>query len=113
MQTRWEKGDTKLKNNNLQNHLNQFIQKAKEIYLNKVAKNLSDPSTSTECYWFLLKTLLIDKKRPCIPPIFHNKKNIFDFKEKSKIFNSLFAEQCFITANQNALPSQLTLLTEN
>ena len=47
---------------NLQNHLNQFIQKAKQNYLSKVAKKLSDPSTSTKCYWSLLKTLLNGKK---------------------------------------------------
>ena len=37
--------------NNLQNHLNPFIQKAKQNYLNEVAKKLSDLSTSTKCYW--------------------------------------------------------------
>ena len=40
---------------NLQNNLNQSIQKAKQNYLNKVAENLSDPSTSTKCYSSLLK----------------------------------------------------------
>ena len=35
---------------NLQNYLNQFIQKAKQNYLCKVAKKFSDPSTSTKCY---------------------------------------------------------------
>ena len=34
----------------LQNHLNQFIQKAKQNDLSIVAKKLSDPSTSTKCY---------------------------------------------------------------
>ena len=47
---------------NLQNHLNQFIQKTKQNYLRNVAKKLSDPLTSTKCYWSLLKTLLNDKK---------------------------------------------------
>ena len=98
---------------NLQNHLNQFIQKAKQNYLSKVAKKLSDPSTSTKCYWSLLKTLLNDKKIPCIPPIFHNNKYIVDFKEKSEIFNTFFAEQCSLIPNKSVLPSQLTLLTEN
>ena len=37
--------------NNLQNHLNQFIQKAKQNYLHKVAKKLGNPSTCTKCYW--------------------------------------------------------------
>ena len=34
--------------NNLQNHLNQLIQKAKQNYLNKVVKKFSNPSTSTK-----------------------------------------------------------------
>ena len=33
--------------NDLQTHLNQFIQKAKQNYFNKVAKKLSDPLTNT------------------------------------------------------------------
>ena len=37
--------------NNLQNHLNQFIQKAKQNYLHKVTKKLGNPSTCTKCYW--------------------------------------------------------------
>ena len=36
---------------NIQNHLNQFIQKPKQNYLHKVAKKLSNPSASTKCYW--------------------------------------------------------------
>ena len=99
--------------NNLQNHLNQFTQKTKQNYLNKVAKKLSNPSTNTKCYWFLWKTLLSDKKIPCIPPIFHNNKYIVDFKEKSEIFNTFFAEQCFIIPYKSVLLSQSTLVTEN
>ena len=70
---------------------NQFIQKAKQNYLSKVAKKLHDPSTSTKCYWSLLKTLLNDKKIPCIPPIFHNNKYIVDSEIKSEIFYTFFA----------------------
>ena len=98
---------------NLRNHLNQLIQKAKQNYLSKVLKKLSDPSTSTKCYWSLLKTLLNDKKISCIPPIFHSNKYIIDFKEKSEIFNAFFAEQCSFIPNKSVLLSQLTLLTEN
>ena len=61
----------------------------------------------------LLKTLLNDKKIPCISSIFHNNKYIVDFKEKSEIFNTFFAEQCSVIPNKSVLPSQLTLLTEN
>ena len=33
---------------NLQNHLNQLIQKAKQNYLSKAANKVSDPWTSTK-----------------------------------------------------------------
>ena len=50
---------------------------------------------------------------PYIPAIFQKNKRIVDFKKKSEIFNSFFAEQCFLIPNKGVLPSQLTLLTEN
>ena len=61
----------------------------------------------------MLKTLLNDKKIPCILPIFHNNKCIANFKEKSETFNTFFAEQCSLIPNRSVLPSQLTILTEN
>ena len=60
---------------------------------------MCDPLTSTKCYWSPLKTILKEKKVPCIPPIFHN---VTDFKEKSEIFN-----------NRTTGPSELKLLTEH
>ena len=60
----------------------------------------------------MLKTLLNDRKI-CIPPIFHNRKYTVDFKEKSEILNTFFAEQCSVISNKSVLPSQLTLLTED
>ena len=35
---------------NLQNHLNQSIQIAKQNYVNKIAQRLDDPNTSSKCY---------------------------------------------------------------
>ena len=94
---------------NLQNHLNQSIQIAKQNYVNKIAQRLGDPNTSSKCYWSLLKTLLNGKKIPCIPPLFHGDKFIVDFLEKSEIFNSFFADQCSPISNGSVLPSELPL----
>ena len=94
---------------NLQNHLNQSIQIAKQNYVNKIAQKLGDPNTSSKCYWSLLKTLLNGKKIPCIPPLFHVDKFIVDFQEKSEIFNSFFADQCPPISNGSTLPSKLPL----
>ena len=49
---------------NLQNHINQPIQIAKQNYVNKIAQKLGDPNTSSKCYQSLLKTLLNGKKIP-------------------------------------------------
>ena len=34
-----------------------------------------------------------NKKVPCITPLIHNNQSVVDFKEKSKLFNSLCAKQ--------------------
>ena len=94
---------------NLQNHLNQSIQIAKQNYVNKIAQRLGDPNTSCKCYWSLLKTLLNVQKIPCIPPLFHGDKYIVDFQEKSEIF----ADQCSPISDGSVLPSELPLRTDS
>ena len=94
---------------NLQNQLIQSIRTDKLKYFNKISKRLCDRLISTKCYW----SLLSGKKVPCIPPIFHNNKCVTDFKEKSEIFNSFFANQCSHIPNNSILSSELKLLTEH
>ena len=62
-----------------------------------------DPTTSPKAYWSILKTVLNNKKIPCIPPIYHNI-YITDFKEKAQIFNNIFAKQCTLVENTSKLP---------
>ena len=51
-----------------------------------------------------MKTVLNNKKIPCIPPIYHNSNYITDFKEKVQIFNNVFAKQCTLVENTSKLP---------
>ena len=51
-------------------------------------------------------------KFPAYHHFFTIKKFITDFKEKSKIFNSLFARQCSLIDNENKLLSLFSLITE-
>ena len=44
---------------------------------------------------------------------FHNNKYVTDFKEKSEIFNSFFANLCPLIPNNSILPSELKLLTKH
>ena len=57
----------------LQNQLKNLIEHNLEKYYLRVSKKLIDPMTSPRTYWSILKTLLINKNIPCIPPFLQNK----------------------------------------
>ena len=68
-----------------------------------------DPTTSPKAYWSILKTVLNNKKIPCIPPIYHNNNDITDFKEKAQIFN----KQCTLVENTSKLLIDSSKTTNN
>ena len=59
-----------------------------------------------------MKSLLTGKKVACIPPIFHNNEFITDFREKTELFNSFFANQCSLITNTSVLPINCESLTD-
>ena len=67
-------------------------------------KKLMDPMTSLKTYWSLWKTLLNNKKNPCIPPLLQGNKYVTDFKKNAELFNLLFAKQCSKIDNSSELP---------
>ena len=58
-----------------------------------------------------MKSFLIGKKLPCIPPLFENNEYITDFKKKAELFNSFFANQCSLINNNSQLPRTLSYMT--
>ena len=68
--------------------------------------------TSLKTYWSILKTLLNNKKIPCIPPLLQDNKYVTDFKKKAELFNLLFAKQCSIIDNSSELPSNFLKKTD-
>ena len=58
-----------------------------------------------------MKSFLIGKKIPCIPPLFENNEYITDFKKKAELFNSFFANQCSLIINNIQLPRTLSYKT--
>ena len=72
-----------------------------------------DPTTSLKACWSILKTILNNKKIPCIPPIYHRNNYITDFKEKAQIFNNFFAKQCTLVENTSKLPTDSFKRTKN
>ena len=69
----------------LQYQLHISIEESKEKYYTKLSSRLADPLTSPKTYWSILKTFL-NKKIPCIPPLFHESKFVTNFKEKAELF---------------------------
>lgn len=83
------------------------------LHLNITEKfwlTLSHPSTGSECYWTLLKTLLNGRKIPCIPFLFNGKRE--KSKRKNKIFNSFLQKQCSLIDFGIILPWQSPLITK-
>ena len=95
----------------LQKQLNVSIENSKQSYYSKLSNKLANPATSSKIYWSILKTFLNNKKVPCIPPLLHENKFITNFKEKAKLFNTFFANQCTLLNNSSILPNKLAKLT--
>ena len=72
-----------------------------------------DPTTGLKACWSILKTILNNKKMPCIPPVCHNNNYITDFTEKAQIFNNVFAKQCTLVENTSKLPIDSFKRTNN
>ena len=95
----------------LQNQFHISIEESKEKYYTKLSSRLADLLTSLKTYWSILKTLLNDKKIPCIPPLFHENKFVTDFREKAELFNHFFVNQCSLLSNNRVLHTNLPQLT--
>ena len=89
--------------NNLQAQLNTLTDISKQNYFSQISEKLESASINTKCYWFLLKTFLNNKKISCIPLLYHDDKFVYDFKEKCKIFNNYFAQQCSVINNNGTV----------
>ena len=86
----------------LQWKLQNLKESFKESYYKRVSGNQSSVSTSSKCYWFLLKRMLNDKK---IPAIISYNNFISNLKEKSGLFNKHFSEKCSLIQSKSTIPS--------
>ena len=72
---------------------------------------LANPASRSKTYCSILKTFLNNIKNPCIPPLFHQNKFITNFKGKTELFNTFFANKCTLLNNSIVLPNNLAKLT--
>ena len=92
----------------LQAQLNFLIEKSKGKYCSRITNKLFDIGKSSKAYWPILKSFLIGKKFPCIPPLFENNEYVTYFKKKAELFNLFFANQCSLINNNSQLPRNLS-----
>ena len=96
----------------LQNLIYETLESCKSKYYENISKKLCSKAIAPKYYWSLLKTMLNDKKVPCIPPIFHDNKFVTDFSEKGDLFNSFFAKPCSVIENNSVLSSSTIPVTD-
>ena len=76
----------------IQIQLSDLIETRKQNYYFRLTEKLRDRNTSSKVYWSLLKTLLNNKKIPCISPNFYENDFFFDFQKEAEIFNEFFTK---------------------
>ena len=83
----------------------QAINTSKESYLKSLGDKLIDKSTGPKTYWSIINSPLNKCKIPRIPSLLVDDKIITDCKEKVKLFNDYFLDQCKPFINDSTLPS--------
>ena len=74
-------------------------------YLTNLGNKLNDSSTSCKSYWKIINRVMNKCRVPRIPPILVNNLFVLDCKEKAKLFNDLFSDQCKLISNSSTLPN--------
>ena len=72
-----------------------------------MGNKVNDPNTSKKSYWKIVNRC----RSPKIPPLLINNQFILECKEKVKLFNDFFSQQCKPIVTSSVLPN-LTFLTD-
>ena len=107
-------GNSELKRHRVsfQEDVKAFIESSKRKYYYRIASKLNNTQKNSKSYWSVLKWFLSNKKIPLRTPLFLENRFIIDFKEKAKLFNSLFSKQCSLINNNSKLTTSPSYLTD-
>ena len=72
----------------------QAIENAKSSYLTNLGNKVNHPNTSQKSYWKIINRVMNKCRAPKIPPLLINNVFIMNCREKAKIFNDFFSNQC-------------------
>ena len=88
----------------IRNITNKIIKEAKLAYYTNLGNKLSTPDIGHRHFWTAYKKLAFKKADPNIPPIVNGGEYISKCKDKVRVFNEYFANQCTINENGSTLP---------
>ena len=87
------------------------VESAKLSYLTNMGNKVNNPGTSPKSYWKIINRVMNKCRAPKILPLLLNNRSILDCREKAKLFNDFFSQQCKPIINSSVLPIH-TFLTE-
>ena len=80
------------------------VESAKLTYLKNMSNKVNNPDTSQKSYCKIINRVMNKCRAPKIPPLLINNRFILDCREKAKLFNDYFSEQCKPIINSSILP---------
>ena len=78
---------------------------AKLSCLTDLGNEVNDPNTSQKSYWKIINRVMNKCRAPKIPPLLVNNVFILNCRDKAKLFNDFFSNQCRLITNSCTLPT--------
>ena len=76
-----------------------------ESTLTNLGNKVNDSNTPQKSYWKIINRVMNKCRAPKIPPLLINNVFILNCREKAKIFNDFFSNQCRLIINNGVLPN--------
>ena len=99
------KEEDKIRLDSFRSECQKAVENAKLTYLTKLGNKVNDPNTSQKSYWKIINRVMNKSRAPKVPPLLVNNEFIVNCREKAKIFNNFFANQCRLISNDSVLPT--------
>ena len=104
------KAEDKIRLDAFREECKEAVENKKVNYLRNLGDKLNDPSTSCKSYWKIINRVMNKCRAPRIPPILFNNLFVLDCKEKAKLFNDFFSNQCKLISNSSTRNSKRCLV---
>ena len=72
----------------------QAVETAKSSYLTNLSNKVNNPGTPPKSYWKIINRVMNKCRAPKIPPLLVNNMFILNCREKARLFNDYFSQQC-------------------